>query len=93
MKSKPWLSARLHGFVIWLFGREYTFQHEVGAKHTVRARSENAAWKKMRSFIQFKMYGGWALTYDPSKVIAELRKCRIIDPPQYGVDIRDVESF
>ena len=65
--------------VIWLFGRVFVFRHESGATHAVRARSPEAATRKMRSFLVGKMFGDWALTYDPVAVDRELAKCQIVD--------------
>jgi len=68
----------------WLIGadlRDYTFEHEAGPRHTVRARSVSHARRKMRSFLQAQMFGEFALIYNPSEVERELQRCKLIEPP------------
>jgi len=69
----------------WLTGadlRDYTFRHEAGPTHTVRARSEESARRKMRSFLCDKMFGSFALLYDPAALQRELDKCELIEEQQ-----------
>lgn len=68
----------------------FCFEHvEENAFKMIKARSERAAWKKMRRFIIQKMYGEWALFYSPDAVDAVMRKLTctslgLTTPPKKG---------
>lgn len=59
--------------------KPFTFQHEAGPTHTVYARSETIARRKMRSFIQARM-SAESLTYDPKAVDDEMHKVSLVKP-------------
>ena len=57
----------------------YRFQHENGAKVRFRAKSEEDARRQLRDFVQNKMFGAFALFYEPEAVERELAKIHLVE--------------
>ena len=69
------------GWFDWFFAprKSFTFRHECGPVHVVFARDVEEAGCRMRSFLQGKMFGEFALFYDLEAVEREFGKCVLVE--------------